>query len=208
MIIIENILECEGYLDDVDAVIFDLDDTLYPEKGYVRSGYASVAKAFPNVTDMEDRLWKAFEERKPAIDLVFDEEGMGEAERRRAVEIYRNHSPRIELYPEVSRLLSRLSATKRLGLITDGRPEGQRAKIDALNISGYFERIIVTDELGGAQFRKPNKTAFVMMQKELCVPFDRMVYIGDNPKKDFKAPEELGMKAIHFLNRDGLYNNI
>ncbi len=208
MTVIENILECERYLNDVDAVIFDLDDTLYPEKGYVRSGYSSVAKAFPHIIDMEDRLWKAFEEKKPAIDLVFGEEGMGDAERRRAVEIYRNHSPRIELYSGVGQLLSRLSGTKRLGLITDGRPEGQWAKIDALNISGYFEKIIVTDELGGVEFRKPDKTAFKVMQRELGVPFGRMVYIGDNPKKDFKAPEELGMKAIHFLNRDGLYNNM
>jgi putative hydrolase of the HAD superfamily len=207
MTVIENILECERYLDGADAVIFDLDDTLYPEKGYVRSGYASVAEAFPNIENMEERLWKAFEEKKPAIDLVLGEEGMGESERMRAVEIYRNHSPRIELYSGVEQLLLRLSETKRLGLITDGRPEGQRAKIDALDISGYFEKIIVTDELGGVQFRKPDKTAFVMMQKELDVPFCRMVYIGDNPKKDFKAPELLGMKAIHFLNRDGLYNN-
>lgn len=208
MIVIENILECEKYLDDVDAVVFDLDDTLYPEKGYIRSGYAFVAKSFPHIMNMEDRLWRAFEEKKPAIDFVFNEEGMGEVERRRAVEIYRNHSPRIELYPGIEKLLQRLSGTKRLGLITDGRPEGQRAKIDALNISGYFERIIVTDELGGTRFRKPDKTSFVLMQMTLGVPFCRIVYIGDNPKKDFEAPEQLGMKAIHFLNKDGLYNRI
>ena len=32
-----------------------------------------------------------------------------------------------------------------------------------------------------------------------------MCYVGDNIKKDFVAPEELGMRCIWFRNRDGLY---
>ena len=39
MILINNILESEMYLNDIQAVIFDLDDSLYSEKSYVRSGY-------------------------------------------------------------------------------------------------------------------------------------------------------------------------
>ena len=39
MITINNILEVESYLNQVDGVVFDLDDTLYSEKNYVRSGY-------------------------------------------------------------------------------------------------------------------------------------------------------------------------
>ena len=34
---------------------------------------------------------------------------------------------------------------------------------------------------------------------------DRLVYIGDNVKKDFIAPKQLGMKCIWFKNTDGLY---
>ena len=46
---------------------------------------------------------------------------------------------------------------------------------------------IITDELGGAEFRKPNETAFRQMAEALAAPFERMVYIGDNLKKDFMA---------------------
>ncbi len=41
---IQNILDVERLIKDVDAVIFDLDDTLYPEKEYVRSGYKKLQR--------------------------------------------------------------------------------------------------------------------------------------------------------------------
>ena len=207
MITVTSILECEKYLESTDAVIFDLDDTLYSEKDYVRSGYVAVSKAFPTVENMELRLWEAFEKKLPAIDCVFTEEGLCEY-KAQALAIYRAHTPDIVLYGGVEELLRRLSGSKKMGLITDGRPEGQRAKISALNIEQYFDKIIITDELGGAQFRKPNKLAFVMMQNALNIPFGRMVYIGDNLNKDFIAPQAFGMQVVHFNNPNGLYRSL
>ena len=206
MITITQILDCEQYLQDLEAVVFDLDDTLYGEKDYVRSGYQAVATGFPRVEDMAQKLWTAFEQRKPAIDVVLDAEGLATPENKeKALQLYRSHMPQIVLYPGVEQLLQRLARQKKLGLITDGRPEGQRAKIQALGIGDLFQKIIVTDELGGPAYRKPNETAFRLMQQTLDVPFEKMVYIGDNTKKDFIAPQALGMRAIHFKNQDGLY---
>lgn len=206
MITITDILDCERYLDRVEAVIFDLDDTLYSEKDYVRSGYGAVAAAFPRVREMEKKLWVAFEKRLPAIDVVLEAEGLaGPDEKAKAMQVYRFHTPDISLYPGVEAMLRRLGQQKKLGLITDGRPEGQWAKIRALGIEVYFDKIIVTDELGGPAYRKPNEAAFVLMQQALGVPFEKMVYIGDNIGKDFIAPQKLGMSAIYFKNEDGLY---
>jgi putative hydrolase of the HAD superfamily len=120
-----------------------------------------------------------------------------------ALQIYREQLPNIELYPGVRELLQRIREKKKIGIITDGRPEGQRAKLKALNIQA--DKIIITDELGGVEFRKPNEKAFQIMQDYFHVPFERMVYIGDNLKKDFVAPRKLGMKSIYFKNIDGLY---
>lgn len=206
MITVTDILECEKYLQDAQAVIFDMDDTLYPEKAYVRSGYAAVAKVFAQVDSMEEKLWNAFLQKLPAIDVVLEAEGMATAENKQlALETYRNHAPVIDLYPGVRALLETLRTHKKLGMITDGRPEGQWAKIKALGIEQYFHKIIVTDELGGVSFRKPNDAAFRLMQKTLDVPFEKMVYMGDNMKKDFIAPEKLNMQTIYFQNKDGLY---
>lgn len=206
MITITNILDCEKFLAGVDAVIFDLDDTLYSEVDYVRSGYRAVAAVFPDVERMAEKLWAAFEQRMPAIDVVLRAEGKDTAENKAlALETYRGHIPNIDLYPGVRELLVRLKTQRKLGLITDGRPEGQRAKLGALELEGCFDKVIITDELGGVQYRKPNETAFRRMSCELDVPFERMVYIGDNTSKDFLAPQALGMMAIYFKNPNGLY---
>ena len=61
MIEIHSLSEAESCLDGITAVIFDLDDTLYPEKDYVRSGYEASAALFPEVPDMAAQLWAAFE---------------------------------------------------------------------------------------------------------------------------------------------------
>ena len=204
MIVIDRILDCEQYLGDVDGVVFDLDDTLYSEKEYVRSGYAAVARSFPNISDMETRLWHAFELGLPAIDTILEEEHLL-GQKAEALAIYRGHTPEIHLYSGVGELLQRLKTTKQMGLITDGRPQGQRAKIEALNLEQYFDCVLITDELGGVEFRKPNPKAFCMMQERFGISFENMIYIGDNLKKDFIAPTQLGMKCCLFENAEGLY---
>lgn len=67
------------------------------------------------------------------------------------------------------------------------------------------DEVVITDELGGTEFRKPNETAFRLMQKKLQVQFEKMVYVEDNISKDFIAPKRLGMQNIWFRSIDGLY---
>lgn len=74
---------------------------------------------------------------------------------------------------------------KKIGIITDGRVEGQKNKIVALGLNNIVDDIIITDELGGIEFRKPNDIAFRVMQEKWQIPFEKMIYIGDNPAKDF-----------------------
>ena len=122
-----------------------------------------------------------------------------------ALRIYRCQKPDIHLYDGVSDMIERIRKTKKIGIITDGRPEGQRAKLKALGLMSIVDEIIITDELGGIEFRKPNEVAFRLMKERLQVAFERMVYIGDNIKKDFIAPNSLGMKSVWFSNRNGIY---
>lgn len=204
MIEIDNILDVEKYINDVDAVIFDLDDTLYSEKDYVRSGFSFIAEYF-DIPMLELELWNSFEQGKKPIDDVFEKRKMIE-KKDRALQIYRMQNPKIQMYSGTSEMLERIKIlNKKIGIITDGRPEGQRAKIKALGLESIFDKIIITDELGGPGFRKPNSEAFILMQRALEVSFEKMVYIGDNIEKDFIAPHLLGMKQIHYNNLDGIY---
>ena len=202
MIVIDSILEAEEHIRDLEAVIFDLDDTLYSEKEYVRSGYRRIAEHFGK-PELAGQMWSVFMRGGRAIDEVLAAHGM-EANKEEALQVYRFQEPDIQLYPGVAEMIERIRLNKKVGIITDGRPEGQRAKIRALGIQ--VDEVIVTDELGGIEYRKPNEKAFVLMRKLLSTQYKQMAYIGDNVKKDFIAPERLGIRAIWFQNREGLYN--
>ena len=67
MIEISDVLEVKNHIEGLKAVIFDLDDTLYSEKEYVRSGYQKIAEILPEVENAAEKLWMLFETKKPAI---------------------------------------------------------------------------------------------------------------------------------------------
>lgn len=184
---------------NIKALIFDLDDTLFPEEEYVKSGFKEVAKLFPCIPDFFNMLFESYSNSEKAIDNVLHNNNIYSEElKAKCLEIYRNHTPQISLTNEMN---SMLNSYKRknylLGLITDGRVEGQNAKIKALSLEHIMDEIIITDSLGGPQFRKPCDIAFRIMQKRLNIPFIKMAYIGDNLQKDFFAPLQLGMQTIH-----------
>ena len=95
----------------------------------------------------------------------------------------------------------------KIGIITDGRVDGQNNKIAALGLRDIVDDIIITDELGGEQFRKPCDIAYRIIQRRWELPFEEMVYVGDNAGKDFVAPRSLGMYSVWFDNIDGLYRD-
>lgn len=188
----------------IKGVIFDLDDTLYSEKEYVRSGYKVVSDFLGG--GYEEKLWEYFEAGKPAIDKLLEETNK-QYKKAEVLEVYRSHKPEIYLYEGVRELLLELrNKGIKIGIITDGRPEGQRNKIDALGLEEYMDDIIVTDELGGVQFRKPCDIAFRILQNRWRLPASEMIYVADNPSKDFQAPQQLGMKSVWFRNEDGIYS--
>lgn len=203
MIVIDDILKVEQHLKGMEAVIFDLDDTLYSEKDYVRSGYQKIAEYFDDLS-LAGEMWGVFLNGGKAIDEVLAAKDLL-GRKDEALHIYRFHTPTIKLYPGVPEMLERIRENHKIGIITDGRPEGQRAKLAALNLT--VDAVIITDDLGGIEFRKPCPKAYEIMQRIFDIPFSKMVYVGDNIKKDFVSPQRLGMESIFFNNKDGLYCN-
>ena len=98
MIEITEITEVMNYIEGLSAVVFDLDDTLYSEKEYVRSGYKAVAEIISQVDDAEEKLWEAFERKKPAIDTVLKDEGIYSEELRKGAWRYTEITSQIFIY--------------------------------------------------------------------------------------------------------------
>jgi putative hydrolase of the HAD superfamily len=199
---------------EIQVVVFDVDDTLYPERQFVRSGYHAVAdvlrKKLARDDPFEDWLWGRFLDGKTAG--AFDDLneqfqlGLDAAAIVQLVERYRFHVPAIAPFEGVLALLQRLRETYRLGLLTDGPAQMQQNKIEALGVSKYFDErlVVLTDELG-ADCGKPDPAGFERIAEEANVPHAGCVYIGDNPAKDFVAPNALGWRTIQYRRDDQVH---
>lgn len=195
----------KGGQSTIKGVIFDLDDTLYSEKEYVRSGFKAVSDYLGG--GYENKLWDYFSSGKFAIDALLCEIKRMD-ERECALSAYRSCKPAIQPYPGTVKILAELKRRDvKIGIITDGRPEGQWNKIKALGLDALTDDIIITDEIGGTQFRKPCDVAFRILQNRWRLPANKIIYVADNQAKDFQAPQQLGMKSVWFRNQDGLYQS-
>jgi FMN phosphatase YigB (HAD superfamily) len=188
----------------IKGIIFDLDDTLYDEKQYIKSGFKAVSE-YLKVDDAADKMWAYYNAGEQAIDKYLYEIAQLE-KKTECLMVYRNHMPNITLSNNVGNLLVSLKEKGfKIGIITDGRPNGQHNKISALELDRIVDDVIVTDELGGEQFRKPCDIAFRIMQKRWRIPFEQIIYLGDNVDKDFQAPKQLGMQYMLINNGNGIY---
>ena len=123
------------------------------------------------------------------------------------VSIYRNHLPSIEFFCEVIPTLKVLKEKNiKLGIITDGYRETQNNKLKVLKAEKYFDSIIITEELG-REYWKPHPKPFEMIRHEFDIQFDEMVYVGDNPKKDFYIRKVYPIHTIRILREDSVYGD-
>ena len=195
------------------ALLFDLDDTLYSEREYVRSGFRAVsAWASREIGIPEEAgfasLWRLFEggARRDTFDQWLSNTGVDpDLWRPKLLEVYRGHMPSISPYPEVPTVLESLSRETPLGLVSDGFLATQQRKLDALGLRRLFSCVILTDVWGRA-FWKPSTRGFDEALRHLGVEARAAAYIGDNPLKDFAGPRQLGMATIRVRREDGLYS--
>lgn len=188
-------------------LVFDLDDTLYKEIDFLKSAYREIAVFISQttevpfeilLTEMVDNyydglnVFKEIIEKHKISNVTVDE----------LIKIYRNHKPQINLTENIKNLLFNLKKKVfKVGLITDGRSIQQRNKIRALGLTDYFDDIIISEEFGS---EKPNINNFKYFETKYGKLLN-YIYIGDNTKKDFIAPNTLGWLTLCLLD-DG--NNI
>jgi putative hydrolase of the HAD superfamily len=197
------------------AVVFDLDDTLYPEREYVLSGFREVA-AWSEV-----HLGVAAESAYKELETLFRSGLRGNifdvwlASRKLAevslistlVHVYREHEPAIRPFPEIPAMLQRLKGEYRLGLLSDGWLGVQQRKLAALKLSHYFDCIVFSDEWGREAW-KPNVRCFSMLLERLAISAAEVVYVGDNVSKDFLGARKAGLDTIWIRQPGLLYTHL
>lgn len=188
------------------AVVFDLDDTLYLEREYVFSGFRHVARHIAEKTGLipEEAVWgflkKTFEEgiRGRSFDLFLEQrpEVGSLLTVSDLIFVYREHFPKISFQAGMGSLLSDLrDSGVLLGVISDGSLAAQSQKVKALGLYKKMDEVILTDSWG-KEFWKPCERAFVYLEDKWDLPPSQMVYIGDNPKKDFFPGNRRGWTTL------------
>lgn len=190
---------------DVKYIIFDLDDTLYPQiefdLGCLKNASEYIASiSGRNSTELYNVIFgivsdRGIEYRKIFNDLfeIINFEGMPYI--KEILKHYWSAYPKISLYPNTETVLKYLKEKYRLFIITDGYVKIQNYKIKALGISEYFEKIYITDSFG-IEYRKPSKYVFDLLIKENGIDANRCLYVGNDPRRDFIPAKEMGMYTI------------
>jgi putative hydrolase of the HAD superfamily len=86
----------------------------------------------------------------------------------------------------------------KIGLICNtGRGPGRilRQLMASSGILGYFDATVFSDEVGHG---KPDRRIFIAAAKELGLPINEILHVGDNPETDVRGAKQAGMKAILF----------
>jgi putative hydrolase of the HAD superfamily len=173
--------------------VFDLDDTLYSERDFEKSGIEFV---YRNLSIKHISLETILNNRNNWIELIINGSN-NQITFQMVLDIYRNHFPTIQLYKDAKVFLEKLhSQGTEMSLITDGRSITQRNKLRALGIESFFKNIVISEEVNS---EKPSEYNFRMVMYNKLA--ENYIYIADNPKKDFITPNKLGWTSICLLDR-------
>ncbi len=194
-------------------LIFDLDDTLYSETEFVKGGFRAVARYANikwgwNYQKSISTLNKIFTNN--GRNKVFDHwliinDNWSKKNIDKLIQVYRYHNPKINLFNSAKKILKKYKNVTPLYLVTDGNKNVQSHKINSLNLWTIFNRIFITHRYG-YEAAKPSIHCFKIIKRKTGVKWSEMIYIGDNPKKDFINLNKIGVFTIRVLT--GSYKNL
>jgi putative hydrolase of the HAD superfamily len=187
------------------AALFDLDDTLYPERSFVDGGFRAVGRFLgPHLGRSPATIARRLivlhdrDGRGRLFDTLLAETGIEDPDLvLAAVLVYRAHRPRLRPFDDVVEGLDRLRESGlRTGLVSDGLASVQRRKLAALpEVAHRLDVVVMTDELGPGQ-AKPAPTGFLVACRLLDIEPAAAVYVANDPRKDFAGARAAGLGTI------------
>jgi putative hydrolase of the HAD superfamily len=185
----------------ISGVLFDLDDTLYPQAAWLDGAWAAVARCGATLGVPEAEFHLALRavaalgtDRGRIIDRALERCGSAHVDVAPFVDAFRRHTPaRLDCYPGVLDELHALSTIVPVGIVTDGDPVIQRAKVRALALN---VDVVVCSDDNGREHRKPDPLPFRTALDALALEACDAVVVGDRPDKDVAGAIAAGMRAV------------
>ncbi|MBC8161918.1 MAG: HAD family hydrolase [Roseiflexaceae bacterium] len=188
------------------AILFDLDDTLYDLRAYwtrrLARAFATVCSRYPQL-DAEQLCDRAVQSKvymAQMPDFLRAHEVDDEALIAVVAEQYRhNWFEELELADDARDVLGQLRHSFKLGLVTNGPSRTQRPKIERFGLVELMDVIVVSEEAGVA---KPDPAIFYFALKQLRVAPAQALYVGDSVENDLYGAAAAGMSAVWVNSRN------
>lgn len=188
---------------DTRAVIFDLDDTLYPYRRFKLSGFLAVARHLSDRAGLDERIgFSALanatrgRHRGSELQACLEQHDLPAGWLPELVDVLRYHQPRLKLPPTSRRVLHVLREEGwRLGVLTNGPRSIQAAKVQALGLASLVD-VVGYASIIGAGRGKPDPETFAWMARQLSVPASRTVFVGDSEECDVSGAAAAGMLSV------------
>lgn len=211
-------MACNGCGGEWKAILFDLDDTLYNQREWLSGAFllagqcledelgVPALRAQAKLLDLSAKYGSSsgnlFNRLLASYDIAEDPVLIEALVRR----FYEYCPPKLPTYPGVFKTLRGIrSAGLVCGVITNGRSEVQRSKINALGIAEFFTVVLVSGDFGDA-WKKPSSRMYREALVELGMEGSECVYVGDNPGIDFVPAREAGYYTVRV--RKGEYASL
>lgn len=197
------------------VIVFDLDDTLYPEQDFQHSGFRIVAdwlfehRGIEGFYGVASSLFGQGVRRK-IFDLALEKMGISfdASLIRELVQVFRDHEPAIQLFPDAEWAIQWCRERGyKTGLITDGYLHVQENKVKVLKLRAKLDLVVITDKFG-RKFWKPHPLAYQMVMERFGRLPAEYVYVGDNPSKDFVAAKNLGWHTVQVRHENGEHRDL
>ncbi len=205
----------------IKAILFDLDDTLYP---YEENHELALRNAYGYWYELTGDDFQSFRQKyrdartrvkrflsdtaashsRPLYFQTMVEREFNRSFAYHAAELTARYWDEfirvIKPFPQVIEFLKkRLDEGIRLGIITNMSAEIQLRKLHALKIDGHFEIMVTSEEVGK---EKPHPHIFLHALNKLKIPPQKAIMIGDSYEADYEPAKFLEMKAILLDHRN------
>lgn len=190
----------------IDGVLFDLDDTLC---AYRRPSGEVLATAFDRagvepVFTVED-YFRSFDDhaepgrtidelREACFAALAEERGVGPDVGRAVARAFADERDQrnVACLPGAREALEALAGSHRIGLVTNGPPDMQATKLEALGLADAFETIV---HGGHDAPPKPSPEPFQRALGALSVEPERSVHVGNSLSADVAGAKAAGLRA-------------
>jgi HAD superfamily hydrolase (TIGR01549 family) len=104
-----------------------------------------------------------------------------------------------ELFPGAEATLDALAEDHRLGLVTNGGPDTQSAKLDVVGLRDRFETVVLA---GYETPAKPDPAPYERALADLDVPAERAAFVGNSLRTDVPGALAAGLTAVWYRYGD------